>query len=331
MEKEPARRPLNANAVADSLRLIKEKIETQRSAGVDSAKKRKIDRTGTDKKLDDDDKTAARILLGKKKKKEAPTPFYAKGLFTVAALFVIACIALAGIYFVFLRTPSAESLYARVAAVMKSENADDRKAAREGPVADFLRYYPTHEKTALVQAFADQYDFELLDGQMHRRRNKGWKVEGKDAAEEQSARDALGEEDIGKLPDALKRWTELSKKKGNADPDFHAWGLVGERYGKKLQEVVDRHGQLRTKIYTERLSGKPAVADHDNANEKIALHAVRAEVAAEKTKAPDDPEPLLKKAREQWDELKKATDKDDPQQRYWHLLAAWRYRELKKS
>ena len=145
-------------------------------------------------------------------------------------------------------------------------------------------------------------------------------------AEEQSARAALDEEKDGKLPDALKRWNELSKKKGNADPDFHAWGLLGERYGKKLQDVLDRHVQLKTKIQYERLSGKAAVPDSDH--EKIALQAVRAELAGERAKKPEDAEPLFKKAREQWDELKKATEKED---RHWHLLAAWRYREMKKS
>jgi serine/threonine-protein kinase len=43
MEKEPAKRPHSAKAVAESLQLIKRKIETQRGASVDPATTRRID------------------------------------------------------------------------------------------------------------------------------------------------------------------------------------------------------------------------------------------------------------------------------------------------
>jgi serine/threonine-protein kinase len=324
MEKEPAKRPQNAAAVADSLRLIQEKVEKQR--GGDGSKKRKVDREEAPTDAEED-KTEARAVLAKRRKKEAPIPFYAKGIFTVAALFVIALVTLAGIYFVFLRAPSADSLYTQAEKLMRSQSADERKAGREGPVADFLRYYPTHEKTSQVRAFADDYDFDILNGQMHRRRDKGFQVGGKDAAEEQSAREALADEDAGKLHDALKRWTDLSAKKAEADPEVRTWGLVGERYAKKLQDVIDRHVQLKTKIQEERLSGKKAQADGDL--EKNALDAVRAEVDGLQAKQPDEAASYFKKAREQWDEMQKTTEKKDDQ-RHWHLLAAWRHRELKK-
>src|SRR6516164_3044085 len=172
MEKEPAKRPLNANAVADSLRLIKDKIEIQRSAGVEAATKRRIDRTSGEKKLDEDDKTAARVMLGKKKKRKAQ-PFYTKGWFTITALALIAVAFVAFIYFAFLKTPSAESLYSQAETLMKT----DSKAAREGPVAAFLETYPKHEKVDQVQKWADQYDFEMRDKQMNNRRNSRLRLE----------------------------------------------------------------------------------------------------------------------------------------------------------
>ena len=53
---------VSAKAVAESLQLIKEKVETQKSAGVDAATKRRIDRARGDKKLDEEDKAAARVV-----------------------------------------------------------------------------------------------------------------------------------------------------------------------------------------------------------------------------------------------------------------------------
>jgi hypothetical protein len=56
---------------------------------------------------------------------------------------------------------------------------------------------------------------------------------------------------------------------------------------------------------------------------------VRAEVDGLQAKQPDEAASYFKKAREQWDEMQKTTEKKDDQ-RHWHLLAAWRHRELKK-
>ncbi len=229
MEKEPAKRPLNAKAVAESLQLIKQKIETQRSAGVEAATKRKIDRARGDKKLDEEDKAAARVMLGKKKKLKV-TPFYARGWFTILALTLVAVIAGAGVYAAFLRTPSAETLYSSAEAMLKS----DSKRAREESITEFLRNYPTHEKAGQVQAWADQYDFELCERQMLKRYKNDTRYNPEDKDEEQLARAALEDEKNDKLDAAAKRWEELSKRKGNADPNLHNWGLVGERY---LQDI----------------------------------------------------------------------------------------------
>jgi serine/threonine-protein kinase len=307
MEKDPAKRPINANAVADSLNLIKEKIEVQRSAGVEAATKRKIDRTSRDKALDEDDKTAAREMLGKKKKKKSQ-PFYTKGWFTILALLVLATAASACVYFVFLRTPGPDELYAEAETLMKS----DSKAARDGPIALFLRTYPTHQKQAKMQEWADQVDFETRDRQMHNRRDRNFKPDGR---EEQQARDALNEEDVGNLTDAATRWKELSQKKGNADPDLHAWGLVGERYGLELQKVEERYTELRKRVQKERSTKEETKPD--DKSESTALSAVR-----------EEENKNFAKAKDHWDNLKDAT-KAHANQRSWYLLAAKRARDLK--
>ncbi|MSQ93731.1 MAG: serine/threonine protein kinase [Gemmataceae bacterium] len=336
-EKETARRPINANAVADSLRLIRQKIEAQRGAGIAAASKRRMDRTSVDKPLDEEDKEAARALLGKKKKKETQ-PFYTRGWFTILALAMIFGLAFVGIYLAFIKTPSADTLFAEAKSAMESQGNKTRKEARDGPIASFLRYYPQHDKMAAVQSWADQVDFEILDKQMHNRRTRQMTIrpDDKDRAEEQSARDALDDEDNGKLPDAFKRWEELSKKKGNPDADFHAWGLVGERYLQKLQKVDAEYQQLAAKINNE---AKPA-----NAFEKTAFEARHEELKqqghladalkhgkdgddAKAKAARDEARSCRDKAEEHWKSLKK--DATAPSSRHWQLLAAWRLSELK--
>jgi eukaryotic-like serine/threonine-protein kinase len=309
MEKDQAKRPLDAKSVAESLLLIKEKVEIQRSAGVETATKRRMDRTSTDKKLDEDDKTAARAILGKKKKQKT-TPFYARGWFTILAVSMIALAVTIGVYFVFLRTPSAETLYSEAATLMKS----DSKAAREGPITDFLQHYPTHDKADQIRKWADQYDFETLDRQMHNRRRKEMKIDG---PEEQAFRNALAAEDLGRLDDATKIWKDLAAKKDNANAELHAWGLIGERYAQELQKVEDRHDALEKRIKLDRALSKETKGGDEF--EQAALEAVKAEIVGDLTKTKD-----------LWHDLRKSTE-TSAEQRQWHLLAVWRLSELKKK
>jgi eukaryotic-like serine/threonine-protein kinase len=309
MEKDPAKRPLDAKSVAESLLLIKEKVEIQRSAGVETATKRRMDRASTDKKLDEDDKTAARAILGKKKKNKV-TPFYAKGWFTILALSVVALASIACVYVIFLRTPSAESLYADAEAKLKT----DRKIARQEPIALFLQDYPQHEKAPQVQKWADDYDFEERDNQMHNRRRLKFAAEEE---EEKLAQLALDDEDKGKLADAAQKWKELSKRKGSAKANLHAWGLVGERYAQELQKVEDRHVALEKQLKLDVAFSKTTKGSDEW--EQMALDAVKEELAGDFTKAS-----------RHWDELKKNTEASTDL-RPWYLLAVGQLRQLSKK
>jgi serine/threonine-protein kinase len=295
MEKDPAKRPLNAKAVAESLQLIKQKIETQRSAGVEAATKRKIDRASGDKKLDEEDKVAARVMLGKKKKVKT-TPFYTKGWFTISALTLVALLAGAGIYFAFLRTPDAETLYARAETMLKS----DGKGAREGPIADFLLYYPRHDKAGQVQAWADQYDFELCERQMLNRYKNETRFNPEDKTEEQLARNALDAENSGNVAAAAKRWEELSAKKADTNLNIRAWGLVGERYLQDIRNMETDYDSLESKVNGKTTPGSEL--------ERIALEARRAEMERDAATA-----------KERWEQLKRLARTESP--RRWYLLA----------
>jgi len=310
MEKEISKRPQNAKAVADSLRLIKEKVAAQRSVRKDETPKRKKERAAEEKK-NDDKEDAASSMMGMRKKKEVAPPFYTKTWFTLAALSVVGLILCVFSYYVFLRTPDAEALYSRAADMRTT----DPKDAREGPMADFLRYYPTHEKSGQIKAWADQYDFELLERQMINRRNKSFKADG---VEEILWREALDDEDAGKFAEAAKNWDELAKRKGNTNPETHAWGLIGTRYSADLKTIDADYDKLKVWIG---LNTEPS-----DEFEKLALQARRLELNrddADPVKAPE----LLKQARDKWDELKQASKSASP--RRWYLLASKRLKELK--
>jgi hypothetical protein len=312
MEKKPEQRQLNADTVGQSLRLGMDNMAAQKSAGVEAAQKRRADRTSTDVALDETDKDAARVLLGKKKKKKKTIPFYRKGWFTVLAL---ACVALAMavlVYVVFIRAPSAASLFEQARVLMKSDNEDSHKEARAGPIADLLSLYPDYEKTQ-VQAWADRVDRDTLERQLLNRRAKF--AAASDA--EKDFRLALDSEDQGKLELAARLWGNLQKMKADKDPEQRAWGLIGDKYLKDLQAVDENYNRLKVKLRSEEIDQKKPVTE--SKFEDTALLAVRAEKAEQ-----------WAKARDEWEFLSKSTEAE-PEQRSWHLLAVRQVRELKNK
>src|SRR5262249_4112489 len=108
LEKDPEKRPYSAAVVSEALGKVREKVEAQQSAGLDAAKKRRVDRSTVDVALDETDKEAARTLLGKKKKKKT-IPIYRQGWFTaVSAGAVLAGLAFV-FYLVFIKIPAPET------------------------------------------------------------------------------------------------------------------------------------------------------------------------------------------------------------------------------
>lgn len=311
MAKEASKRPLNAKAVAESLQLIKSKIETQRRA----SPKPKGEKPKAGKKPALEEPEQDRPAPRKKPKAEAQA-FYTRGWFTILSLFLVACALGTFVYFAFLKTPDAESLYAQAQTLM----ASDKAAARAGPIADFLRYHPHHEKIAAIQRWADDVDFELRERQMLNRRSSPL---GKVVTEEEEklARAALDHEDEGRLAEAEKSWAELAARKGNSDANLHAWGLVGDRYLKDVKGVRNDYDQLKSRIEANEAP--------EDAFDTLAIEARRKELAAEKVRAEEEAEAnkLLAQARTRWEELQRQAKAGSP--RRWYLLANERLRQLK--
>jgi len=311
LEKDPEKRPFSAKVVSESLGMVREKVEAQVSAGVDAAKKRRADRSSTDLTLNDADKEAARTLLGKKRKKTKIVPFYRQGWFTLASLGTVLTALAVVVYFVFFKVPSPDTYIERAQAQLKSAGFSERKEGRE-TIDEFFVHYSDHAKAATMRKWADQYDLEQTEKQMHNRRVRG--INKDITTAETLARDALDDEDLGKLKDAAKTWEKLAlfeKKKG----EDHAWGLLGKKYLEELRSIQKNYPFLRKKVQDELVSGKKYEAE--SKAERMALEAIRKE-------------DQLNQALNAWNDLKTQL-KDDPDNRRWYLLAAQKYRELSEK
>jgi serine/threonine-protein kinase len=308
MEKKPEQRPYNAEAVAQALGRVKEKVEAQLSAGVDVAKQRKIDRSTVQAKLDETDKEAARTLLHKKKKKKK-VPFYRKGWFQAVGLSVILLAVVYVIYVTFIKAPSAESLFREVQRLAESDDLEVRREARRGPIPDFLRYYPDDPKAAKVRQWDDEIARDEQEIQMHKRRGL---FKAADAAEK-LARTALEDEEAGKLTEAAKTWKDLVafKNKGGGD---RIWALVAEKYLRDHQAVDPLYADLQKRVEKEKAPDKETKKAPETL-EGLALGAVRA------MRRKDS-----KQAQDKWEELRKLTEGDISQRR-WFFLAVFRLQE----
>jgi serine/threonine-protein kinase len=317
MEKKPEQRPLNASTVSESLEMVRDKVQNLTSAGLDTAKKRRMDRLATDLPLDEADKEAARAMLGKKKKKKKK-PFYTKGWFTLTAVACLLIVFATFVYFVFIRAPSADSLYAQAKALTDGGTTDDdHKRARREPITDFLAYYPNDPRAPEVQALADKVDLELAEKQMLTRRERGIGVylNLEERKAEDKARLALDNEDIGALDKAAQYWTELLPYKNDkAHPEQRPWGLIAEKYLRDLQFAESTPQRLHTLLQSEKIM---KTKEGNGDDEKLALQAMREENAEN-----------WKDALDTWTMLKNKTTAD-AKTRQWHLLAAKKVRELK--
>jgi tRNA A-37 threonylcarbamoyl transferase component Bud32 len=323
MEKKPEQRPLNADAVAQALARIKEKVQTMQSAGVERAQARRGDRSSLQSALDETDKEIARTLLNKKKKKKH-VPFFRKGWFQAVALSVM----LAGVgylfYWAFIKAPSAETLLAE-ARLGKEKDRASRRQARSGPIKQFLQLYPDDPRAPEMRELSDEIGLDDLDYSMRNRRGRA--VAANDKAEEYF-RLALDREDAGKLGEAAAAWNEILHYKNADDPDEeHLWHKLATQKDKDLEAVEGHYQSLRGIVRKEMAAAKDSgskaakpgeqskSAKGESPEKDLALDALRSEELTGQ-----GPE-----AREKWEELKART-RDDTARRRWHLLAAWRYR-----
>jgi hypothetical protein len=260
LEKEPEKRPLNANMVANTLGSIQEKIEAQQSAGVEAVRRRMIDRTTGQKRLGEEDKEAARILMtgkGKSKRKQSRKPLYKRVWFQAIGLLLALGVAGTLLYLVF-RAPSADKMYEQAQKAWKSDDSEVRDQAIEsnGAIRKYLKEYgnANDERAREVRGWDEAIRIEqkerLIARYLQKERSKSpLKFEAQDKAEE-AAFAAAKAEDEGSRNAAITHW-QRAKQEGSS-----AWGLVADRHLGELERIEQMDKQFDQLHKQIRIAGK---------------------------------------------------------------------------
>ena len=224
LEKKPEQRPLDANMVHNALGAVQEKVEAQRSAGVDAVKARMIDRPRGSRNPDAEDKEVARSLLsGKPRKRKAKKSANRTPLWLQAAAILAVLGFLAGVLYFALRPADPQTLYAQAKKMMESPDADKHEEAYEGPIKTYLANYAgkQNDQTTQVLNWKKQCEVEQAEQslqtliRMHKRFNRGpaSEAEGQafkatqaeEAGDLEEGAAAVAEDDAGLRPGPMGR------------------------------------------------------------------------------------------------------------------------------
>ena len=208
LEKAPDNRPPSASVVAKILEEIRVKILAQTSVGEDLAKSY-ADGTGLTKTSE---RKKARKLLARIGKKEEGTPWFRSCLFVSIMMLAVMFAFSWTMYEIFIRTPSAKSLIASTEKLIKTNSRDE---AREGPIADYLKYYPdlNDEGAKKIKSLADEIDVEQCEALLRQYLKitaKNFKF-GVQEEVEGKAFEAISLETEGKFDEADKAWAALAQ------------------------------------------------------------------------------------------------------------------------
>lgn len=208
LEKDPEDRPPSASVVAKILEEIRVKILAQTSVGEDLAKSY-ADGTGLTKTSE---RKKARKLLARIGKKEEGTPWFKSCLFVSIMMLAVMFAFSWTMYEIFIRTPSAKSLIASAEKLIKTNSRDE---AREGPIADYLKYYPdlNDEGAKKIKSLADEIDVEQCEALLRQYLKitaKNFKF-GVQEEVEGKAFEAISLETEGKFDEADKAWAALAQ------------------------------------------------------------------------------------------------------------------------
>jgi len=208
LEKKPEDRPPSASVVAKILEEIRVKILAQTSVGEDLAKSY-ADGSGLTKTSE---RKKARKLLARIGKKEEGTPWFRSCLFVSIMMLAVMFAFSWTMYEIFIRTPSAKSLIASAEKLIKTNS---RGEAREGPIADYLKYYPdlNDEGAKKIKSLADEIDVEQCEALLRQYLKitaKNFKF-GVQEEVEGKAFEAISLETEGKFEEADKAWAALAQ------------------------------------------------------------------------------------------------------------------------
>jgi serine/threonine-protein kinase len=320
LEKKPELRPMNASMVGSVLAQIRDKVASQKSAGVDAVEKRRADRTPFDPAdPDEQDKQAAKTLkmaMGKAKpKRRKKLPPFLQRKWVQAGGIIAALLMIVGAIYWASRPPRPETLYERAAKLMKSSDTDDWETARDGPIAEYLdRYGHDNSKTTRqVQDWADMVDILVAE----RHLSKPYWRSNANTPEEKRAGNATVHEERDEYLEAKDDWQELAKAKDTIAEVDRPYILVAEHHLDQMEKSEAKEAELAS-----RLALSNETPDFSRFDDEIELLAAEAIWKSKHCVTSDD----FRKAQEKWDDLKSKSSKKE---RLWQFMASRNKQSLK--
>jgi tRNA A-37 threonylcarbamoyl transferase component Bud32 len=313
MEKKPEHRPFDAAMVRKVLDEVETKLLELRSAGVDAATARSVDRVPNPTPADEADREAARALRGavaKKKIRKKGVPLFERRW--VQAIGLVGVLgALGGFVYFMTRPPSEEKLYSLVNAAHEAKDLD-------GIITNSQRYLGLYEgrdekRTKNVHDWWERAAIDRREQQLHNRLNKGVKYSD-DPDGDAIAAEAIKREDEGDMEKARLTWERLAKHYQNAeDSDKGINVLLVEKKKNVLIGLSQTDETLRKRIEHIRI-GKQPERNGDELAETQVEEALRYETFGDLPIARE----LYRSVVEEY--------KKDLTQRSWVVFAAWRHR-----
>jgi serine/threonine-protein kinase len=323
LEKDPEKRPFDADTVSNALAQVLEKVEAMQSAGVDAVRGRTASRLAGESPPDDSDRAAAQTLLAggkrKRKKKVVKEPFYRHAWFQ--AVGIVGLLAALGlVLYLLLKPPSADTLYKRIEILMASKNPADHKKAFDGPIQEYLRRYRTRrdDRTKQVEAWDDQIGVRQAEEDLESTRQRARKIDlakMDDLSDsEREAVKAVQAEDDGKLEEAKKRWTQIDAAEEQKRNDRYVKALARKHLA-AIQALDGRLQQLEGRL--PRVPVPLEEAPIEDPVERKAFAAFRYERFGDPFEA-----------KRHWEELRDEL-RGQSEQRAWFLLAASQAQTIK--
>jgi eukaryotic-like serine/threonine-protein kinase len=312
MEKKPELRPFDAAKVAEILEEVEQKELAQRSAGVDAAMARRIDRPGAT--AEDDDREAARALrgaVGRKKVRKKTTPLWQQSWIKACGI-VVVLFGLLGVVYFMTRPPSPERLYEN--AKMAVEAHDEQRVIDD--TQRFLDVYPkaAGDQAKQIRAWREQFWVAKREKQLLNRFER--KLTPEDDGQKLSA-SAMRYENDGDLENADRLWREMEDQfKDTMEPEPAVYAWVARRKRNDLAQL-DRRIERLSAILEEQRAGRDRDHKFDSEAEHAALVALRYDQFGD-----------LPSARDQWARIAEQHLKPIDA-RPWGIMAAHRAGQLK--
>jgi serine/threonine-protein kinase len=252
LEKEPGKRPYDAAMVAHALDEVLEKVSAQKSAGVEAATTRRIDRARMPTRVDATDRETAKLLRTAttgihRAKKKRRKPVYERGWFVISAVALL-LLGVGGVVYKAMAPPPPEQLVQKARKLMESGSDDDVLKARQDPIAKYLAYYADRndEDAAQVHRWADQIDLDQRERALRNRMRINLTPDG---SMEPLAFRGIRAEDAGDFDTARGEWQKLSaKSKESPETDAHSFELVAEKHLVMLEAAIDLESQLQKEV-----------------------------------------------------------------------------------